>query len=310
MLGRIWTGRTSGHRPWLLWPALAAALLLMIGGGALTAAAHAQPGSPLFGMRQWEQGVRVTLASSAGDRVRLHLAYANDALAALDAALARHAGDPMYSDALESLRSEDQAVASGIADLPTGNERDELDAQLADLRSRELHDLRAALPVIGWPDRVATTSLLGQAGDSVPTVTSVAIQRVQSSSTGTMAGDSILRRLQVVVYGTGFEQGAVLLINGVPAGTVLTVSPTMIQAQIDGSRLYGEGERTRIGIGNPDSTAADTVHVSQENDLRGAQATPTDGSGHGGDDGHGGDVGRSRSGTPTPTTTRTPSPDH
>jgi hypothetical protein len=286
---RLWGSRTR-----LLWPAVAAALALVIGGGTLTAAAHALPGSPLFGVRKLEQNVQISLASSAADRVRLHLAYASDALAALDAVVAGHGGDPAYADALNALREEDQAAASGVAELPSGSERDSLAAQVDALRSRERQDLRAALPTLGWPDRIATTDALGQADDTVPTVTSTTIGRGVSGNGG--GGESDGHRWQVIVQGTGFQPGAVLLVNGVPAGTVTNVSPTELQAEVSAA---GAGSFAgSIGIGNPDGTAAVTTQISQPDRGPGPQATTTPGHDHGtggGGDGHGG-----HAGTPTP----------
>src|SRR5690349_7104178 len=81
---------TVRHRHWQrvrrpqrrVWQAIAAAALLFIAGVSIltAAAASAGPGSPLYGLHRVEQSVRVQLAPSQGDRVRLHLSYANEAL--------------------------------------------------------------------------------------------------------------------------------------------------------------------------------------------------------------------------------------
>jgi hypothetical protein len=99
---------------------------------------------------------------------------------------------------------------------------------------------------------------------------------------------------QVTVSGTDFQQGAVLLMNGRPAGTVFSVTPTTLVAQLSGDD--SAPLPSSIGIANPDNTAALTSNVSsheQENVTPSPQQTPS-GDDHGGDrggDGHGGNSG-------------------
>ena len=168
------------RRPqWRVWQLIAAAVLLLVAGmSALTAAAaSAGPDSPLYGLHRVEQNVRVQLASSQGDRVRLHLSYANEALAQLDTAVARHAGDPAYSSALATLSSEQLAATQGVAALPAGTERATLDAQLTALRLSARSDLHAALHAVSWSDRVATTQVLGALGETILVVQDVKVTR-------------------------------------------------------------------------------------------------------------------------------------
>jgi hypothetical protein len=179
---------------------------------------------------------------------------------------------------------------------------------------RERHDLRVALPTLDWSHRIATTSALGQAGDSVLVVMSAASTAVQL---GQGESEDSSQRL-VVVHGAGFQPGAVLLINGIPSGTVTAVSPTTLEARIDAHALDGRG--VSIGVGNPDGTAAAAQHGKGDDggDGSGSHGTPTPGSGHSGDDSGGGDKSGGTSGghsgdhngTPTPTPTQTPGSGH
>ena len=283
-----------------LWPAAAAALIVAIGAGTLTAAASAGPGSALFAIHRWEEGVRVQLASSATDRANLHLGYAHDALTALDAAVRRH-DLPAYREALASLRAEDAAAQ---ADLPAGAAGDAMRGQLAALHTQEASDLRAALPLVGWPERVATTDALadlGGLGGALPHITGVTLTPTDSG-----------HRAKVLVTGTNFQPGAVLLVDGAPAGSVTKVSATQLTAEVDSEDALTA--HSTIGVGNPDGTATlsarSLVHglPSTEAGDEGTPASTTnpDKGGHttgtptpGSDNGNG-------KGRPTPT----PSPTH
>lgn len=288
--------RRRGALP--LWArALAAAcVLLALGSGLFAAAANAQPGSPLFGLHRAEQWARVSLASP-DDKARLHLQYANDALAALDRAVAQHSGDPAYGGALSSLQSELAAAASAIASLPAGQTHDTFAGQLAALQQRARDDLRAALPGLSWGDRLATTTALGGLGESVPHVSGAVIHEVvgqgahdggQGSQGGTAHGG---QSVQIVVSGTGFAAGAKLVLDGQPAGTVLSVTGDTLVAQV--SLEQGGGRVDSIGVENPDGTAAQTSAIDHGAAIvpppaAGPQVTPTP-TGHGGHGGgHGG----------------------
>ncbi len=262
----------------------AACMLLALGSGLFAAAANAQPGSPLFGLHQVEQWARVSLSSPA-DKARLHLQYASDALAALDRAVAQRSGDPAYASALATLQSELNAAATAIAALPAGQTHDALATQLATFQQRARDDLRAALPGLGWSDRVATTAALGGLGENVPHVTGAAIHEIagrdaQAAAHGTHAA-------QVVVSGSGLVAGARLVVNGQPMGTVLSVTDGTLVAQVslDPSLV---GRVVSIGVENPDGTAAQTSaidHGAAVTPTPAATATPTPH--HGGHGGHG-----------------------
>ena len=272
----------------------AACVLLALGSGLFAAGANAQPGSPLFGLHRVEQWARVSLASPE-DRARLHLQYAGDALAALDRAVAQHSGDPSFAGALDTLRSELAAASSSIAALPAGQTHDTLAAQLATLQQRARDDLRAALPSLGWGDRVATTAALGVLGERVPHITGAAIHAIagQDGQDGQSAQGAThgagARPVQIVVSGGGFAAGARLVIDGQSAGTVLAVTDGTLIAQV--SLDPTAAHIASIGVENPDGTAAQTTDVAHgaavtATPMVAPTATPHRG-GRGGRGGHG-----------------------
>jgi hypothetical protein len=280
-------GQTRWTR--LLGPALAAALLLALGTATFTAAAAAGPGTPLYGLHRWEQGVQASMAGSAADRTRLHLAYAQDALTALNAAAARHETGAAYDDALATFRDEMSAATTNLDSTPASSDHNALAAQLAQVSAQGRADLHTALAVLPWSERVATTTVLAGIGDDVLHVTQV--NMVYSGH-----GQHLW---QITVTGSGFQQGALLLVNGQPAGTVTSVTATILVAQMpgdDSAPLPGS-----IGVANPDTTAALTSNISsheqEDEGTPSPQQTPGGddhgGGGHGGDDGGGANHGGS-----------------
>jgi hypothetical protein len=237
---------------------IAATVVLALSLGTLTVAAAANPGSPLFGLHRLEQGVQVAVTGNSADRARLHLAYARQVLAALRDAAAQHEGDAPYMTALQALQEEDSAAASEIVQTQDGATRAALTSELNALRDDERSGLQAALPLIGWPDRVATTQALANLGVTAPMVSGATL------STGDGGWD-------VSVSGAGFEAGAVLLVNGQPAGHVTSVTPSALVARLrfsDNSAIP-----QTLGIGNPDGTAAVTTRIS-------VKVPPEPGDGH------------------------------
>lgn len=287
----------------------AAVILLVLGASVLSAAANAAPGSFLFGLRRAEQWFSVQVASDPAAKVRLHLQYAEQALAALDTAVAHQAGDPAYAAALATLRTEAAAASDGLQALAPGATRDDLAAQLETFQRHARGDLWAALPGLSWPDRVITTSALGELGDdSVPRISTVTVRPDPSSddhggdSHGGNPSDNgaaATHRYRVEVSGSGFTTGTVLMVNGKVAGTILSITPSQVVAEmmLDPAALHSAS----IGIQNPDGTAAATNDITRGAPAPAttavATATPGDRGGHGG---HGGDGSGSGSATPSP----------
>jgi IPT/TIG domain len=283
--GRVWRRA--------LWSALAAVLLLAIGATTFTAAASARPGTPLYGLHRWEQDIQVQLAGSAADRVRLHIGYAHDALAALDDAVLQRQFGASYDDALATFGDEASAAITGLGDVPAGATRDALAAQVAQVEAEGRADLHAALAALPWAERVSTTATLAAIGDNV-------LQVAQAEMVYAGHGQHLW---QVTITGAGFQQGARLLANGQPAGTVLSVTPTTLVAQLPGDDS-GPLPVT-LGVANPDDTAALTTRIdSHEQDDSATPAsslTPTAGDDHGGGHG-GGNSGPGGGGSSTPGT--------
>lgn len=307
--------------PRLLPQAIAASLVLILGVGTLTAAAAARPGSFLFPLRRFEQGVQLGLSGSAADRFRLHLGYANDALTTLDSV---H-GDSdhsksAYTQALTTLSDEERAAEKELAAVPSGTERDTLTAQLQAFKTQAAHDLFAILgssAALDWQNRVAATQVLGQLGAQVPHIDAVRLSRIDDTShTGdSVSGSRDTHSWQVTISGTGFTPGAQVMLNGHTAGTVTQLSPAQIIALVktDDSGIAAG----LIGIEESDGTAAQandsTLNDDGHSGAPGVIATPTSRSGdnHSGDgDTHGGKPGGPNA-TPnaTPEVTPTPRPE-
>lgn len=291
-------GRSTA-RPWwrirLIQAAAAAAVLVVGAGSVLAAAAMAAPGSPLFGLHRWEQGVRAALDTSAADRARTHLQYLTDALTALDAAVAHHDSGGAYRDALVTVRDEDGAAAREIAGVAPAGDRDALAARLTALRDRERASLRAGLGApLEWPSRLLTTQALGALGEHVPSIASITAERADP-------GDGHTWR--IVLAGAGFQPGAVFALNGKPIGAVQTITSTQMVVLWSGNgRDLQDGA---LGIVNPDGSAAATRALrSGADDGQGDSSTPgaevTPGKGDGGNGDHGGQ-GNNKGATPTAT---------
>jgi hypothetical protein len=224
-------------------------------------AAYASPGSALYGVRRWREDAGANLANSDAERAQLHLQYATDALDALDAAVAQRDATA-YSEALGRFTDELRKASDTLAHVPSGADHDSLSASLDALRTRGRNDLRAALPSLSWSARITTTSALGEVGESVLAVTRVSAVR---------SGPYGARLWTLTITGLGFQSGAVLLVNGRPAGHVVTLTPTQIVAQL-ASGEQADGLTRSFGVGNPDGTAAPS-QVTEIHDDAGPRPT-------------------------------------
>jgi hypothetical protein len=241
------SGRRSRRKAWL-WPVAAAALLLAFGTTALVASA-AGPGTPLYSLHRFLQGVQVNMAGGAADRTRLHLTYAEQALIALDAAVAHHDTGSSYDEALTTFRDEMRAAATNLDGVGAGADHNALAAQLNQLRVQGRSDLHAALASLSWPDRVTTTTVLADLGDNVLRVTGVSM----------VYSDDEKHLWRITVTGSDFAPGALLLVDGRAFGTVISVTPTTLVAQISGEE--SSPSPSSIVVADPDDTAADTSNI-------------------------------------------------
>lgn len=293
------TARGGGHMRPFRSLAVATVALLALGAGVVVAAASAGPGSPLYGLHRAEQNIRVGLATTPAERVRLRLAYAQSDLGAIEKSLARHATGATYTDALGAFQSDLQAIGTDWPALPPGREREQLAAQVTALETQGRSDLLGALPTLSWPGQLKTTTVLGSLGVSIPTITQATITRTLGS------GEHDTR---IVVVGNNFQQGAVVEVNGEVAGTVLSQSSTQLVVELDPN--YPVARASHIGVSNPDGTAADTTRIvlaldtgngkgsgSGVDETPGPAATVTSGNGNGNGGGH---PGGGSHGTPTP----------
>jgi hypothetical protein len=228
----------------------AAALLALCVGMLTVATAAAGPGDPLFGLHRYWQGIGVAVAGDSSERAHGHLDLAHEWLASVHDAAVQHRGDPTYSDALQALQQEDAAAAQEIAQMPTGTARTSLEADLATLHADEITTLQAALAPLGWQDRIITTDALGALGVKVPRVNGATIDLNDATDAA---------RWPVTLTGSGFAPGAVLLVNGQPAGIVTGVSV----GGLSGELLLGENAPVpaALGVGNADGTAAITRSI-------------------------------------------------
>lgn len=256
------------------WAGIAAALLVTIGLGALTA--KAAPGGPLYLVRQFAQSIAAhALPSSTVDASAL-IAQLQADLAAYDHANTQ--GDmPAALAALAKLRTDDQHAARLIGTISDAKSLASAQAQLAAFHASANGDLRASLPGLSLPGRAAVTDLLREWGYSTLTVKSAHISadskptnRDTHSSTSGTDGASVI----VEVHGTGFDASARVLINGQPYGSILAQSATSITVRAPQSALGG-GQWV-IGVENGDGTVAFAA-TSQRDDQAGSSADGTPG---------------------------------
>jgi hypothetical protein len=220
----------------------------------------APPGSLLFGLRRAEQSLRAAATGDSAAKVQLHLQYARQWLSAVhDAAKQGQGGDP-YLSALQALREEDGAAASALATISSGTQRQALTGQLLHLRAEESATLGTALATIGWPERIATTQALDALGVAVPRITSAKLDE---------KGES----WHITITGSGFQPGAVLLVDGQAVTAETQVSLTQLVARVP--QAHERATPHTLGVGNPDGTAAaSAVTLAGNAEDQHGQGTP------------------------------------
>jgi hypothetical protein len=262
---------------------LAAILLIALGTGLQLAATSAPPASPLYAIRRAEQSIRAQVATSNSDVVGLHVSYANQALDALTDAALKHDLE-RYRAALSTLIEEDNTALAAANAAPAGDQRTRLVAQVTTLRAREVNVLRAALPALGWHDRILTTSVLAGLDVSAPSVTNADIIKADKVKGGKNVW-------QVTVTGHGFQLGAILLVNESQRGVVVSVTGNVLVAEVSDGPISGD---TSVGVGNPDNTAANAMRVRRHDTDGASQSSPTATPNHG-------NGGNQNNGSATPT---------
>lgn len=257
------------------WPAAAAAVLL-VGVGTLTAAASAGPGSPLAGLSHLEEGVRIQLAQGPSDRAQVHLHYAQQALDSLRGGVT--GGE--YRAALAQLKMELAAANADLGSMPSGSSYTTLATQLASLQAQARQVLLSGLAGRDWSDRLAASGVLGSLGVTLPSIDHVTVTAPPDAAATESAAP---RSVQIEITGSGFAPGATLYLNGQPVGTVDTLTPTAITAS---ETTLAAHDITSVGIGNPDGTATSTTALTYAGG-NGAAGHPGTGSGGGNGSGNG-----------------------
>lgn len=268
--------RLAMHRAWIAALGIAAALLLACV-GILTVSAQSLPGDPLYGLKQATEQFRMNFSNSPQDRINAQIDQLHSALADLNTVVNNRRSDDAIRVALNSIADDTKSAREAVAAMLTGTDRDTAQQNLQNTLSEEDQTLRSLLAQVDWTVKVAFTQQLGVLGDPVPTVTHVTTA-LQSNGT-----------LLITLTGTNFAPGARLIINGQPAGTVITNMPGKLTAIL--SNPTGLFNRHSIGILNPDGTAAQMVYEDDPQDdgpgnypPRYGTPTPTRASGGSGDD--------------------------
>lgn len=252
------------------WAAVAACVMLAMTVGALTA--NASPGAPFYTLRKVVEGIGTDLSGGQAAIARDSLQRGSTALVAFDTAIkSNDEGAAMV--ALAQLTQADQQAASAIAQVTDGAQRAALQRQLDSLRQQDEGSLRGALSSLGWPSRVKVTAALHGIGVATLSVTSARVidgrkDHTESSGSASAASGPI----KIIIMGAGFAPGAVLLVDGRPAGVVDSVTPAVVQAHIDATAL--DGDIHDLGVGEPDGTAASTSHIDSPGREGSSSATP------------------------------------
>jgi len=224
-------------------------LLLLLFTGVLVGAAQAtNPDSPLYPVKHWEQQVQVSLATSPENQVHLDLQFAQDRLKTL-VALADATHAQAYSEALVELDQQLAAASRAIDTLPAGAEHDRVESQLATLQAAARHTLRGLLPQLALPQRLLTTDELGRLGDSVPHLVSVAIT-LPAHPNG---------QATISLSGADLEPGAQLLVD---SRLVEATGALQNGRYVFVANWAGNQQPQRLGILNPDGTAAQTTTIT------------------------------------------------
>jgi hypothetical protein len=261
----------------LAWAAVAACVLLGMTVGALTASAH--PGAPFYTLRKAVEGFSSDLTGASVATARDDLQRVSAALVAFNTAVSR--GDNAAAQAaLDQLTQANHQAADAIAQVGDSSQRAALQSQLDSLHTQEITDLRAALPNLGWPARIQITNALRTLKAAKLTVTSARIAGAHEGDTGGDGNNGNNGNnsksgglVTVIVKGSGFTSGAVLLINGQQAGAVDAITPDTLVAHLPAGTAVEAV--SSVGVGEPDGSAASTTHIEADGHSNQPDATAT-----------------------------------
>jgi hypothetical protein len=290
--------RLSHISPRVGWAATAAALLLTIGLGALTA--KASPGAPLYVVRQFAQTLAAQALSTPTADPNVALARAQADLAAFQTANAS-GNEAATLAALSRLRADDALASRQTVAISDTATRQSVQAKISAFRTSAQADLRASLAWLGWQSRAKVTDVLRDWGDTSLLVSEIDIQ--SDSSSGDSGGQKPANNSTTLIYvhGTGFTSGTQLLLNGAPIGVRVSLTDTQLVMRVPATALNSqESHNLALAVANPDGTVA-IARDSKRDDHGSSSASATPGSTDQGGD-HGGSSG-STGGSPDATAT-------
>jgi Domain of unknown function (DUF5667) len=262
-------------------------LFCLLSTGVLALAAQVtDPTSPLYGLKRWEQQVRLQLSGSPAAQATLDLQFARDRLKTLPS-LADTAHASAYRRALADLDQQVNAAAAAINELPGGAQQTQLSGDLASLKLDAIHVLRGLLARLALPEQLGTTTELARLGDRVPLVRQASLTLPAHPN----------ERATISFTGLDLQPGAHLLVDG----TVIEETGTLQHGQMVFVMGWNGNQHPHsLGILNPDGTATETTAIT----IKGAGTSGTPGGNQNG-------KGNKPTSTPTPhgnkpTTTPTP----
>lgn len=225
-------------------------LFLVVTAGTLTVAAQvADAGNPLYGVKQWVQGITKPQPSSAQIQAEANWSKARSQLNALTN-YANPAHEAAYQQTLAALDQQINKLAQSIQVLPPGPDKDELSNKLTVLKADTRKALFNILPRLKLSAKLLTTAELGRLGATIPQVDSAMMVVLHPKKQAT-----------ITVTGEHFQSGARLLIDN-----QIVTSSDVSQNQ-DGGMVFivdwpGKQSPETIGILNPDGTVAQTTVVA------------------------------------------------
>jgi hypothetical protein len=268
-----------GKRPG--WIALlgAAALLVLICVGTLTAAARSLPGELLYGVKQAEYQVQLDLAGNPHTRAEDAINQLRSTLADLSTVVNEGGDQDVTMQAFTLLNAKTAESRAAVADVPAGADRQAVQRDLNGVLITEEHTLRSLLNHTNyWQVRLAFTHQLGVLGDTVPKV-SQAIVSQQSNGT-----------YLLTVKGTNFAPDSRLVIDGLPVGVMSQRTSTQLVAVVNASDWPHDAHTVGVGILNPDGAAAQVIVNGDDSPQGGDDHGRHGGSGSGSSGGKGSGV--------------------
>ena len=263
-------------------------LILLLGTSVLVAAAQvSNPENPLYAVKRWEQHVQISLSSSSESRAELDVQFARERLNTL-AALAEPAQADAYSQALTDFDQQLNAATSAIRGLSSASDREHLSSELATLEVDARQTLRGFLPQLALAERLLTTDELGRLGYTVPHLQSVDVEITPLSA------HPVEHAATISISGDNIQPGAQLLVNG----QVMDAQGSFQNGlYVFTTSWQGDQPPQSIGILNPDSTVAQTTHIT----MKSSNGNGNGNNGNGNNGGHGnGNNGGKPDKTPTP----------